>query len=301
LPNAPLPPWEPRRFAPGQRSELRTVDIDTGETRLVYATDEIIEAPNWTPDGRWLIYNGGGDMFRVAADGSAPPEPIPLGGLKVNDDHALSLDGRQLFLSSYDGHLHVAPIEGGEPRRFSKDTGDFFLHFLHGVSPDGSEAVCVGMWKDGEAIRLNLYAAPTAGGSLRQLTDLEAHDDGPEFSADGATIYFNSQRNDDTPQQSQIFRMGRDGSGVEQLVRDGRNNWFPHPSPDGRLIAYLSYGPETIGRPTEAEVEVRIAGADGGDPRCLVRLFGGRGTINVNSWAPDSRRLAYVAYPLRAS
>jgi TolB protein len=27
-------------------------------------------------------------------------------------------------------------------------------------------------------------------------------------------------------------------------------------------------------------------------------VFGGQGTINVNSWSPNSRRFAFVAYPV---
>jgi hypothetical protein len=37
---------------------------------------------------------------------------------------------------------------------------------------------------------------------------------------------------------------------------------------------------------------------NGGKIACLVDLFGGQGTINVNSWAPDSRRFAFVRYEL---
>jgi TolB protein len=295
-----MPKWEPRRLAPGQCAELRTVDIDTGETRLIYRTEQIIEAPNWTLDGKWLIFNGDGNLYRIAADGSsASPEMLDIGGLRVNDDHVLSPDGASIYVSAYDSHLHVVPIGGGQARRISSDKpGKTFLHFLHGVSPDGDMLSYVGMERRGEQVLLNVFTVPSAGGEDLQLTDLEDHDDGPEYSADGQWIYFNSQRSEETPQQSQIFRMRTDGSGVEQAVRDGRNNWFPHPSPDGNLVSYLSYGPDTIGRPTECEVAIRVAPIDGGAARDVVRLFGGRGTINVNSWAPDSRRLGYVAYPL---
>jgi Tol biopolymer transport system component len=32
--------------------------------------------------------------------------------------------------------------------------------------------------------------------------------------------------------------------------------------------------------------------------REIVKLFGGQGTINVNSWSPDSKKFAYVSYEL---
>ena len=28
----------------------------------------------------------------------------------------------------------------------------------------------------------------------------------------------------------------------------------------------------------------------------LAKLFGGQGTMNVNSWSPDGRKLAFVSY-----
>ena len=36
---------------------------------------------------------------------------------------------------------------------------------------------------------------------------------------------------------------------------------------------------------------------DGGDVATICSFFGGQGTLNTSSWAPDSRRFAYVAYP----
>jgi hypothetical protein len=34
----------------------------------------------------------------------------------------------------------------------------------------------------------------------------------------------------------------------------------------------------------------------GGNPKILTELFGGQGTINVPSWAPDSKEFAFVSY-----
>jgi Tol biopolymer transport system component len=91
--------------------------------------------------------------------------------------------------------------------------------------------------------------------------------------------------------------MARDGSNIEQLTSDERVNWFPHVSPDGQRIAYVSFPPGTLGHPADRNVIVRMMEKDG-RVRDLVHLFGGQGTMNVTSWAPDSRRFAYVAYPI---
>jgi hypothetical protein len=37
----------------------------------------------------------------------------------------------------------------------------------------------------------------------------------------------------------------------------------------------------------------------GGEAKVISSLFGGQGTINVNSWAPDSKRFAFVSYRLQ--
>src|SRR5690606_25132630 len=114
---------------------------------------------------------------------------------------------------------------------------------------------------------------------------------------DGAWIYFNSERASTLPGHAQCFRMRPDGSGVEQLTFDERVNWFPHISPDGQSIVYISYPPGTLGHQPDKDVILRFMYPEGSGQRDIVAFNGGQGTINVNSWAPDSKRFAYVAYP----
>ena len=131
-----------------------------------------------------------------------------------------------------------------------------------------------------------------------RLTDSDKPHDGPEYSPDGVWLYFNSERASTSPGHAQLFRMrAADGSAIEQLTADERVNWFPHLAPDGQTVAYISFPPDTIGHPADKDVELRLMAPDGTQHRTLAAFFGGQGTINVNSWAPDSRRLAYVAYP----
>ena len=75
-------------------------------------------------------------------------------------------------------------------------------------------------------------------------------------------------------------------------------NWFPHLSPDGSRLVHLSYAPGVEGHPANHGVLLRVARADAWNPEDVVAPFGGQGTLEVNSWAPDSRRFAYVDYPL---
>ena len=291
----------PRSLAPGQRSRIRILDVETGQDVIVHDSAEVLyEAPNWSYDGDWLIVNGDGHLFRVPV-GGGDPQQIDLGDLPdLNNDHVLAPDGQDVYVSADDGRIHRAPLSGGETIPVTEDDGH--LHFLHGVSPDGTTLAYIGVQRleDGTWLPPKVFTVPSSGGAPTPLTQDEFPDDGAEYSPDGAWIYFNSERARTAPGHAQLFRMRPDGSGVEQLTYDERVNWFPHLSPDGRRMAYVSFPPGTLGHPADRDVILRLCTPEGTDIRDLVRLHGGQGTMNVNSWAPDSRRLAYVDYPVDA-
>lgn len=289
----------PRTLAPGQLSRIHVLDVDTGEDRIVHESSDVLyEAPNWTLDGAALILNGDGHLFRLAAHGGEP-ERIDLGAMApLNNDHVLDPDGVHVYVSADDGRIHRAALAGGLATRITGDDGR--LHFLHGISPDGASLVYTGVQRrtDGSWLPPNIVRVPATGGEATALTDDEFPDDGAEYSPDGAWIYFNSERGGTAAGHSQLFRMRPDGTGREQLTHDERVNWFPHLCPDGMRLAYVSFPPGTQGHPADLDVVLRLCAPDGSGVRDLVRLRGGQGTMNVNSWAPDSRHLAYVDYPI---
>jgi len=290
-------PRRGRHLAKGQTAQLTIVDLD-GNQQVIFTADEVIEAPNWTPDGTALIFNGGGKLFRLPTEGGTP-EQIDTGNLAdLNNDHVLSPDGTTAYVSSDDGHLYAVPLAGGAPRRVSNDHAMPHHYYLHGISPDGQTLSYVAVEKPEGERMVNVFTIPAAGGADTRLTHLTAPCDGPEYSPDGQWIYFNSELASTTPGHAQLFRMkAQDGSDIEQLTFDERVNWFPHLSPDGRQLAWLSYPEGTVGHPPDKDVELRLMSPDGSDNRLLAAFFGGQGTINVNSWSPDSRELAFVAYP----
>lgn len=288
-----------RSLLPGQRSELTIINVDGSGREVVFIADEVIEAPNWTPDGRWLIFNAGGELWRISAHGAEEPEKIETGPLAdLNNDHVLSPDGKLIYVSSDDGHIYVLPIEGGTPKRVSNIHAHRHHYYLHGVSPDGRTLAYTGVNAVGENPwgKVNIWSIPANGGPDTALTDVLVPNDGPEYSPDGEWIWFNSEQG--SPGHAQIFRMRRDGSELTQVTHDERVNWFPHFSPDGQSIVYLSYPPGTQGHPPDRDVILRFMRPDGTGMRDIVAFNGGQGTINVNSWAPDNRRFGYVAYPV---
>ncbi|HLQ81222.1 MAG TPA: biopolymer transporter Tol [Brachybacterium sp.] len=289
----------PRTLAPGQLSRIHVLDVDTGQDRILHESSTVLyEAPNWTLDGTALILNGDGHLFHLALDGGAPRR-IDLGEIApLNNDHVLDPDGVHVVVSADDGRIHRAPLAGGSATRVTEDDGR--LHFLHGISPDGATLVYTAVARDpdGSWLPPDLATVPARGGQATLLTEDEFPDDGAEFTPDGAWILFNSERGSAVPGHAQLFRMRPDGSGIEQLTHDERVNWFPHLSPGGTRVAFVSFPPGTQGHPADLEVLLRLCAPDGTAVRDLVPLRGGQGTMNVNSWAPDSRRLAYVDYPL---
>ncbi|HEY1262957.1 MAG TPA: hypothetical protein VGF06_05500, partial [Terriglobales bacterium] len=96
----------------------------------------------------------------------------------------------------------------------------------------------------------------------------------------------------------QIWRMHPDGSGQEQVTDDDANNWFPHPSPDGKWIVFVTFDKSVEGHPENKDVMLRLMSLSDRKVTVLAKLFGGQGTINVPSWSPDSKRVAFVSYQL---
>jgi TolB protein len=292
-------PIVPRTLAPGQSAELYIYDMTSGRARLRYRSrDLLFEAPNWTPDGKDLVVNADGRLWRLGVESGDLIE-IPMPGVEyINNDHVISPNGTTVYVSSEDGHIYAVPYSGqGTIRKITTEKGKAFRHYLHGVSPDGSTLAYIGLESLADGVRTNVFLIDTATQEERQLTDDEFPDDGSEFSPDGEWVYFNSERASTDAGHAQLFRIPAGGGEPEQLTNDERVNWFPHPSPDGRQIAYVSFPPGTLGHPADQDVIVRLR-RDDGAVQDLMAVFGGQGTINVPSWSPDGSALAFVAYPI---
>jgi len=285
-------------------STLETVAIDTTIRRVIYSDRSHFEAPNWARDGSYFLFNRNGHIEKLAVKGGTP-EVLDTGTAdRVNNDHGISPDASMLAISdnsqptksesgeeTHDSLVYVLPITGGTPRRLTKKAPSYW----HGWSPDGKTLAFVGQ-RNGD---FDIYTIPVAGGEETRLTTAKGLDDGPEYSPDGRYIYFNSERTG----HMQIWRMKADGSGQEQVFSDDYNNWFPHISPDGNFMVFLTYERDVTGHPGNKDVMLRLMSL-GGDKMTdkkitvLAKLFGGQGTINVPSWAPDSKSLAFVSYAL---
>ena len=292
-----------RELSPGQRTQVWIHDTASGTNTLHFETASmLLEAPNWSLDGSALIVNGEGVLWRLPLD-QPRLEKIEISGVpRLNNDHVLDPDGVHVFLSAYDDwQLYRAPLKGGVAQRISGREGPAGLyHFLHGVSPDGGALTFVGVRAEEHGTGLRFISAEICtlaadGSDFRQITQGGKLCDGPEYSPDGKWIYFNTEAFCDN---AQIARMRPDGSEMTRLSFSNTVDWFPHHAPDGSKVVYLAFPPGTRGHPADLWVELMLVeNGDWENPRSMARLFGGQGTINVNSWSPDSTRFAYVAYP----
>lgn len=271
------------------RSIIETYEVATGRVREVLSVEGRIEAPNWSPFGDWLLVNGEGRLFRVPLD---KPElhVVETGpAIRCNNDHGISPDGTTILLSSHHegkgSEVYLMPVEGGALQKVSPEAPSWW----HGVSPDGRTLAYVAA-RGGRRV-IDVYTL-VPGEAERRLTQGEGHCDGPDYSPDGASIYYNCDRSG----HAQIWVMAADGTGQRRLFEEPTVNWFPHPSPDGRHLVYLAYPPGTLGHPADLEVALVLCDPDGSNRRRVRDFIGGQGTINVPSWAPDGSAFAYVRY-----
>jgi hypothetical protein len=276
----------------GVSSKLEIINLESMNRRIVYTRDGLFEAPNWSANEPVLLFNSDGNLFKIPVNGG-DPEMINAEGLdNLNNDHGISPDGKWIAVSNGDpdvgSRIYILPYEGGKPRLVTENGPSYW----HGWSADSKKLVFVA--NRDISPHYDIYEIKRKGGKETRLTDAECLDDGPEYTLDGKYIYFNSCRSG----TMQIWRMKPDGSDPEQLTFDAYQDWFPHPSPDGKWIAFISYSEDVAAsdHPPDKQVMLRLMPADGGDIRIIAHLYGGQGTINVPSWSPDSKEIAFVSY-----
>ena len=272
-------------------SRLEVLDIASGNARVVHTYEHSFQAPQYTADGKALVYAQDGLIYRFDL-ATAKASVVPTGfATRNNNDHVFSWDGKWLGISNFmtdEGGrsiIHIVPAGGGTPRRVTPSGPSY----LHGWSPDQKWLVYAGQ-RDG---KFDIYRISVNGGPEIRLTDAPGVNDGPEYTPDGRWIYFNSARTG----LMQIWRMKPDGSGQEQVTSDHFNNWFPHISPDGQWFTFISFPPDIPpeDHPFYKHTYIQLMPIDGGKSKVIAYVYGGQGTINVPSWSPDGRSIAFVS------
>jgi Tol biopolymer transport system component len=273
-------------------SNLEVMEVATGNREIIYSAPNSIQAPNWRPDNKSLIFNSSKGLLYTFDLKTRKPTLLNTGNVKNNNnDHVLSFDGKMIGLSNSVKELggsivYTVPVTGGTPKQITPKGPSY----MHGWSPDGKDLVFCGE-RNGE---FDVYKVAANGGPEVRLTDAKGLDDGPEYTPDGKYIYFNSVRSG----LMQIWRMKPDGSDQEQVTNDDFNNWFAHISPDGKWMVFLTFLKEEVEpgiHPPYKHVYIRLMPIAGGKPKVLAYFYGGQGSMNTPSWSPDSKHIAFIS------
>jgi hypothetical protein len=297
---------------PDLYSAIETITVASTDRHVTMTAPGSLEAPTWTKDGKTLIFTSNGRLERVAEPGGAP-EKVDTGAVAHIGAHVISPDGVQLaFNDEVKGKssIYVEPLAGGTPRPVAPGR-------VHGWSPDGQTLVFTAAGK--QKGQTDIFTIPATGGMPTQLTTTGT-EDFPEYAPDGKTIYFQSGRGGSV----QIWRMQPNGSGQEQVTADDSNNAYPHISPNGRLLAFVSYDKSVKGVPVDQPITLKVMTLMAGPGRgargaaapvpapasppdiaqlrrsvaVLGNMLGGQGAMDAPCWAPNSARLAFVTYHL---
>lgn len=279
-------------------SRLEVLDVFTGNRRIVYESPVRFEAPNFMPGGNKLLINSKGSLWTVPVKGGEPTKLNTGFADRNNNDHVISFDGKWIGISHHrtgmfggGSTVYVVPIAGGIPKLVTEKTPSY----LHGWASNNKEVYYVARRDTARNSPYHVYKANIDNGMETQLTNFKfGHVDGPEGSPDGQWVYYNGSQSG----TMQLWRMKTDGSNPEQLTFDQYNNWFPHLSPDGKWIAYISF-PDDLDpsqHPACKAVSLKLMPVSGGAPKTIAYLYGGQGTINTPSWSPDSKQISFVSY-----
>jgi len=281
-------------------SRLEIMDVATGLRKVIFSSAHSIQAPNWTPDGRYLIFNSKGKLYRYDLQ-EEEVTLLPTGfATRNNNDHVLTFDGRLLGISNHDttpggsSAIYYLPADGSAaPVRVTRPGAG--PSYLHGWAPDAKSMVFTG-WR---RKRFDIYSINIATGKETRLTDQPVLDDGPEYSPDGKYIYFNSARTG----TMQLWRMDPDGRHQTQLTFDKWNDWFPHISPDRKRVVFISFPEEVDAQdhPFYKHCLIRMMPYPQGTPQVIGYIYGGQGTMNVPDWSPDGKKIAFVTNTARCT
>ena len=295
---------------PKYRTHFVIYDVQKKTTETIFTVEGEWHAPNWTPDGEYIVSDMGGDLYRIPVSGATAgnPEKIRVSQkMMATNDHALSWDGTQIAItglipplpktirSAADIHnpLFIMNMDGSHAR-------EVHLGWLHGWSPDGKYVVYVQYHGD----NFDIYRINADGSGEMLMTTNKAQDDGPEYAADGKWVYFCSNRSG----KWDGWRMPADGAGpddklAERITNGDTQDWFPHISPDGKWLYTISYpmdhpDHQYVGDGMKIKL-LRLengVGAKGADLTTVRTFFGGQGSGNTGGWAHDSKKFAWTEY-----
>jgi Tol biopolymer transport system component len=243
-----------------------------GEERLIV---EPGYNPNFSSDGRRIVFERGREIWLAAADGTNATrvEGVPLRNFgAIATEPAISPDGTTLVYFLQDagptGDLWTIPSAGGQPRRLTSDGVEAGSPVW---TPDGRS---IAFWSQRSGSRV-LWQVSRDGGTPEAITTGAGEDTEPDLAADGRLVFANV-RNDWRLQLTSA-------SGTRTLLERRAAVWLPTISPDSRSITFF----QAVG----SDIHVFVMDLAGGSPRQVTFT---PGTWNIHPrWSPDGRHLYY--------
>lgn len=279
------------------KSILEIYDVTTHKREVIYSEIGHFEAPNWSRTNDYLLLNSGGKLFKIDLKTKKKTYVNTNFAKDLNNDHGISPDGTQIVISTADSvkpknkeqwltsKIYILPAKGGVPKLITPKEPSFW----HGWSPDSQTLTYTAKRKH----NFDIYSINVKGGKETRLTKAKGLDDGSDYSHDGKYIYYNSMQSG----SMEIWRMNANGNHKIQITNDSYSNWFPHPSPDGSSIVFLSYlKDQGEAHPPMKDVALRLYDLKTKAIHTLCKFTGGQGTINVPSWSPKENKFAFVSY-----
>jgi Tol biopolymer transport system component len=275
-----------------RESSLVNVQIEDQYRRaiVIRSGSTPMQSPNWAPGGRDIYVHESGRLVDIPVldpQIGGTPRPVDVGPLlDCSGNFGVAPDGQTIAVSCADAargnhQVYVVPLHGGAPKRLTNgpESG-----YFHAWSPDGTSLA----FTRGKASRADIYAVSVEGGAEKRLTT-DTLNDGPDYTADGKYIYFDSARSG----RLQIWRMNADGSEPTQVTGDLSANSSPHVSPDGKSVAFLSQASDS--GDAIARTTLKILTPADGMIRAVTEFDGNRGSLAMNSWL-DHNHLALIEY-----
>jgi dipeptidyl aminopeptidase/acylaminoacyl peptidase len=275
------------RDRPGRpNSQLWIMDLATAKAQRVGDEKSSQSLPHWSPDGRWLAYDGNdgtqSGLWVARADGSEPTflcretDPnLPLPGwlghelLVVRDPG----QGDNVLWSPNSTQIaFIRAIPGTQPDDSASDPG-VVSHYLY------RPTIGAGASRFNDNRRLELFVVDVGTKAIRQLTNGTRDVHSITWSPDGKDIVFvaNYEPNSDEFFHYDLFAIRVDDGAVRRLTATEGTKYAPAWSPDGRWIAYLATTRGLTDResPTE-DAHVWIMDADGAHLRDVGQVVVGR-------------------------
>lgn len=246
------------------------------------------------PGGRRVLYSS-----THLTGLQCPPKP------KRGTKYRWALDDYEIFSARLDGReLHRLTFSPGYDAEAT-------------VSPDGKKIVFTSV-RDGD---IDLYSMSIDGTGLKRLTDDVGYDGGAFYSPDSKRIVYRAQhpqtpeereayqellsRNLVEPGNLELFVVNADGSGKQQVTRNGASNFAPFFHPDGRRVIFASSGPEAA-QTKEPALSLEPVEGSKGRPSFHLYLVNDDGTgleqITVEGhfnsfpmFSPDGKMLVWVS------